>query len=273
MACFAGLRVALMLWLAALPPPLRAAETGEIYRATVIVTGEREETRYPGIGECFALMMQKVSGNPDIAVSPGFGKIAERARAFVWSYTYHDRLFGRPLGDEQGTRDRPFDLTVQFEQRMVDDALAGLGTRPWPEPRPKLAVVVGVRDMVRDYVLSDGQQLGAGMRDAFGDASRRFAVAVVFPSAAEVGEASVSYGGIAQPDAARLAGLAHRLGADHVLAGRLEWVAAEHGWRGRWALADLPGAPAWQISGVNFDAAFRNALGGAAKILSGRDAK
>lgn len=257
------------IFLLAAAAPANSAEPGEIYRAATIVTGERDETRYPGIRECFERMMQKVSGNPDIIQRPGFAAVAARARAMVWSYTYHDRMFGRPLGDEQGTRDRPFDLTVQFEEKMVDDALASLGSRPWPQPRPKLAIVVGVRDMVRRYMLASDEPRGSDMRGAFADASDRFAVPIAFPKSANLAAASMTYDELGQADAARFRELARSVNAEHVLAGQIEWIAKEHGWHAQWVVADIPASAPWGISGVNFDAAFRNAIGGAARVLSG----
>lgn len=248
--------------------PVRSAETSELYRAATIVTGERDETRFPGIRECFARMMQKVSGDPGIIERPGFADVAARARGMVWSYTYHDRMFGRPLGDEQGTRDRPFDLTVQFEQKMADQALASLGSKPWPEPRPKLLVVLAVRDMVRTFALSSDGPFGRDMREAFADASARYAVPVVFPAASSLAAANLEHQGFDTPMAATTAKLLHEAMADHFLLGRIDWVAADHGWRAKWILLDVPGSATWGISGVNFDAAFRNGVGGAAKILS-----
>lgn len=261
-----------LIWLIALALvaaiPANAGETGELYQAATIVTGERDETRYPGIRECFERMMQKVSGNPDIIQRPGFSDVAARSRGMVWSYTYHDRMFGRPLGDEQGTRDRPFDLTVQFEQKMVDEALASLGSKPWPEPRPKLVVVVGVRDMVRSYMLASDEPHGSDMRDAFADASARFAMPIVFATTVDLTGAALSFDALARPNAAQLQDIARKVKADHILAGRIEWVAKEHGWHANWTVADVPASAPWQISGVNFDAAFRSAIGGAAHVLS-----
>jgi hypothetical protein len=52
----------------------------ELYQASVIVTGEREETRIPAFEQSFALVMAKVSGNSDIAMAPGFKQWAARAK-------------------------------------------------------------------------------------------------------------------------------------------------------------------------------------------------
>jgi uncharacterized protein len=245
-----------------------AEGAGPLYRASVIVTGAREETRYPAIAQCFEMVMAKVTGNPDISANPAFADWASRARAFVWSYTYHDRLFGRQIHDEQGTRDRPFDLTVQFDDKMIAAAAAAMGEKLWPEPRPSLAIVVGVNNNFRTYVLAKGQELGSDQRAAFEDASTRFGVPIVFPSVEQLAAAGISYENIMRADSQNLSGLAKTVGAHAALIGHLDWRDNDHGWIGTWHLNRGTGSPAWSIRGVNFDAAFRDAVGGAAKLLS-----
>ncbi|WP_436643509.1 hypothetical protein [Microbaculum sp. FT89] len=53
------------------------------------------------------------------------------------------------------------------------------------------------------------------------------------------------------------------------LSGQLVWDPGSLGWTAHWRLEAPDGARAWSIRGVSFDAAFRNGVGGAARILSG----
>ena len=53
------------------------------------------------------------------------------------------------------------------------------------------------------------------------------------------------------------------------LAGRLTWSDADHGWVADWALEEGGTVHRWSVRGVSFDDAFRTALRGAARILSG----
>jgi hypothetical protein len=244
-------------------------ELSELYRASMIVTGDREETRFPAIAECFAMAMAKASGNRDISQNPKFPQWASRARSFVWSYTYHDRLFGRQIHDEQGTRDRPFDLTVQFDKAMLDEALADMGEKPWPAPRPKLLILVGVKDMVKSYILANGDAQGQDLRDAFEDASARFAFPIVFAGRDALDADGITYATLADPNQATLQKIARSLGADYVLTGKLVWDSKALGWVGTWRLNLGAQSAAWTIRGVNYDAAFRDAVGGAAQVVSG----
>jgi hypothetical protein len=240
-----------------------------LYSATTIVTGEREETRFPGFVACFRDVLVRVSGDPRLASRPGLTGLEARARSFVWSYTYHDRYFGKPIADEQGTRDRPFDLTVQFDGNMIDTALASLGARPWPEPRPRLVIAVGVRNTARTYMLVSDADLGSLQREAFFDASDRYAVPIAFPDSASLAAAGIDYEALASSKPASFAELARSAKADLVLSGRLDWSEADLGWIGAWLLVADGREIRWQVRGVNFDAAFRNAIGGAARFLSG----
>jgi len=45
-------------------------------------------------------------------VVTAIGRVQIEARDFVRAFSYRDQFFGKPIRDEQGTRDRPFDLTV-----------------------------------------------------------------------------------------------------------------------------------------------------------------
>ncbi|WP_196503184.1 DUF2066 domain-containing protein [Aestuariivirga litoralis] len=243
------------------------ADDDILYRAGVIVTGVRDETRIPAIPTGFELAAGKLTGNPDIAQKPGFAPLAAKSSGMVWSFTYHDRLFGKPIHDEQGTRDRPFDLTFQFDRKMMDAAIATLGERPWLTPRPRLAVVLEVTDMARTYLLAADSGHGVDQRASFADASARFAMPITFATEADLSAAGIT--------PSRLNAVSHdvwtellaKLGADAIVTGHLDWDAKALGWHAAWRLPLKPEAGSWEISGVNFDAAFRYAIGGAAKRL------
>ena len=238
-----------------------------LYSASVIVTGDREETRIPMIPQAFAVATAKLSGNPDIVENPAFAAVAAKSRDYVWSYTYHDRMFGRPIHDEQGTRDRPFDLTVQFDQKMLDAALKSLGEKPWPEPRPHLGVILAVTDMARSYLLTEGGEHGADQRAAFADASTRYAIPVSFPTEVDLATAGIGTGSLDNASFETLELLRGKLHVDALLLGHLEWNKTELGWTGTWRVPQKLDLGSWNIHGVNFDAAFRDAVGGAAKRL------
>jgi hypothetical protein len=53
------------------------------------------------------------------------------------------------------------------------------------------------------------------------------------------------------------------------LVGDLRWSDAALGWVATWSLEASGRRYRWSVSGVNYDEAFRNAVRGAARVLSG----
>ncbi len=117
-------------WLALAGAAGAAEIVPRLYEATVFVTGQGEETRAPALARALAAVLVKVSGDPRLADDPGVAALAARAPDLVTGYGYRDRMEGIPVHDEQGSRDRPYDLTVAFDAAGVDAALAGLGRAP-----------------------------------------------------------------------------------------------------------------------------------------------
>ena len=79
----------------------------------------------------------------------------------------------------------------------------------------------------------------------------------------------VRFDGLSAIEIERWRAFAKDAGGDTALIGTLFWIAAECGWRADWRLV-WQGDHRWQIRGVSFDAAFRNAMEGSAQIISGQ---
>ena len=258
---------------AASAAPARAAspgaQTDALYRSTFVVTGSDERNRKFGITQCFAQMLVKLTGDPAIVDDPRFAGFAAQAVSYVQSFSYRDRLFGRPVHDEQGTYDRPHNLTVAFVPDKIDAVVRALGRAPWLAPRPRVVVFLGVENFKATYMLTrDGTvDRSADMRSVFAAAAERVGLSVAFPAQAEL--AARGFTAKTLPDAplAELAALAGT--GDVALRGRIVFSDAALGWIATWRMEEAGQRYRWGVRGVNFDAAFRNALFGAAQILSG----
>lgn len=137
----------------------RTAHAQDLYVSDAIVTGTGEKNRELGFRECLSEVLVKVSGDQRVLAAPALAPILERAGSFVASFAYRDRLAGIPIHDEQGTHDRPHDLTCRYDPTTLDRLLASLGSRPWPQPRPRIAVLLAVHDQKRSFLLtSDGDE-------------------------------------------------------------------------------------------------------------------
>lgn len=263
-----GVLAGLLSMLSALKPGV-ADESDLLYRATAIVTGIGEENRQIGFRLCMEDVIVRVSGDYRLISSGKAAATIADAASLVTKFTYRDRFEGIPIHDEQGSYARPHDLTVDFDRAKVDAALAAMGSRPWLEPRPRLAVMLGVKNATSEFVLSaDGEQ-GFYMRDSFAAASERIGLAIALPSRALIDRTGLVAGQLGDADLAALDNIAKEAGGDQVLAGTLIWSDAARGWIADWRLALDGKTYRWRVAGVSFDDAFRNALRGAVQVLSG----
>lgn len=257
--------------LAALAGEALAASTIEdLYQARAIVTGTRAETRGPGLAQCLEDVLVKVAGDPRLIGDKRVARLARKPVGYVRGYSYHDRMTGIPYHDEQGSRDRPFDLIVDFEPAKIDAALRTLGRRPWTAPRPRLVVFVAVSGLRRGFmVASEGDD--DRERDSLLAASRRRGMPVTLPSRADLAAAGASVETLAASDLAALDAVAKRLGGDVALVGAMTWNEQAIAWTAEWRLRADGKTQSWGARDTTVDDAFRAALGRAALAFSGND--
>ncbi len=248
---------------------IAASEAFALYQARTIVTGQREETRIPGMKLCLRNVLVRVSGDPRLANNPAVDALVETPEAAVTDYAYRDLYAQRPIRDEQGTRDRPYEMTVNYDPARIDAMLAALGSRPWTAERPALMIFLAVRHIGTSYILSADIPAGSFQRESFDIASYTFAMPIIIPGLRKLEPAGLVLENLPDTPIDELEHLATEWGADKALAGTLYWNREMLGWEAGWRMLHEGREKAWGVGGVNFDAAFRNALGGAAQILSG----
>ena len=122
-------------------------------------------------------VLAKVSGDARLIGDSRVAAMAGNAGEYVASYTYRDRMEGIPAHDDQGSYDRPHDLTATFDKAKIDGVLASLGRKPWTEVRPPIVLFVGVRNGDVAFVLSADLEQGASMREALAAAAVRTGLA------------------------------------------------------------------------------------------------
>ncbi len=221
-----------------------ATAADDLYRAQAIVTGQGEANRIVGFASCLEDVLIKVSGAQKLAA-------------------------GTPTRDEQGTRDRPYDLTVDFDETKIDDLLKALHIKPWPSHRPVLAVFVEMQQGLKSYMVTADADRAAIQRESLLAAAARRGMTVVLPSAAALAESSINGAEFGTTTSSKFGSVAARQGGEVALIGRLVWDDRELGWTTQWRIDWQNRTHRWRIRGVTFDEAFRRAIGGAAQILSG----
>lgn len=225
------------------------------YEARAIVTGTDMRSRPRGLAACLIDVLVKVSGDPSVAEDPRALALAPRAIEATSGFDYWDRMSGIPTHDEQGSYDRPYNLTARFPPAFIDAALRDLGRAPWPDPRPELAVFIRVRTLSGEFELTAAEPRAAGMWAALADSGERYGMRVVVP------DAQAFAAGPQEPSPARAP-----------VSGRLELTETSHGWIGEWRMEWDGRRYEWGLRGVNFDEAFRQLVRGAMRALSGHGA-
>ena len=223
----------------------------------MVVTGTDARSRPAGLGQALAQVLAKVSGNPALLDDPHVAALAPAAPGLVASLAYLDQMSDLPHHDEQGSRDRPYDLLVRFDAASLDAMLEGLGETPW---RTRPPILLDVRIDPRSgppMPLRADTDADERHRAALLAAADGAGLQVVLPLDRTAAP------GPARPD---LAPPPPAL----ALRGTVSWVEGA-GWTGRFALPWRGRDHAWQVEGVSFDEAYRVAMRGTARVLSGHD--
>lgn len=241
----------------------------DIYTTRAVVTGTDERNRPLGFELCFEDVLVKVSGDSGIVRDSRFEAFAANAGQYISKFSYRDRLEGKPVHDEQGTHDRPHFLTCQFDPQKIDGVLKTLGRKPWLGPRPPLVMLITVRGRMHSGILSSDGAFDPDMREALANAARRYGLTVNLPSIATLQSNQITLDTAAVTPGDRLLRITRSSGSELPLVGSLRWSDAALGWVATWKLEASGRRYQWSVSGVNYDEAFRNAVRGAARVLSG----
>ena len=175
---------AMLAFLLVAAPALAAQQDPHLdrYEARTIVTGTDLRSRPAGLAACLADVLAKVSGDPTVLDDPRLPALESHAADYATGFDYWDRMSGIPHHDEQGSSDRPYNLTVRFDPGRIDAALRDLGRTPWAGARPALLLgvhVVGARD---EFDVTADESRAAGMRAALADAAEKYAMRVIVPA-------------------------------------------------------------------------------------------
>jgi uncharacterized protein len=247
-------------------PRASAQPAGGIYQATVITTGSDTRFRNAGFAQALREVLVKASGEPRLAKDSRIDGLAEQAERLVAFFSYRDQMEGIHHHDDQGTYDRPFELTVQFDWLSINAALDRLGEKPWLGERPTLVPVILVRGHERPfdqtYLISDEEPAAAAQRDSLSNSAQKYGLLLRVPSPADLTIWNVRPSETPRPSASSTTN-------KFLVAGTLDFRLRSLGWVGMWKASWRGTDYEWGVSGVSFDKAFDNLAGGVARIASG----
>jgi len=243
-----------------------------VYQAVAVVTGSDRRYRGVGLAQCLRTVLAKVSGNPRLEQDRRVDRFARQAHLFVASFDYVDQMAAYHIKDDQGTYDRPFNLTVRFVPAKINALLATLGERPWRGTRPIIVPVLAVHGVRTAYLLSADVAAGADQRGSLEEMASELGIRVRFPTDAELAGWGVRLQQFSPPSLSPAAVITSLPASRALVAGRLEFQTAVPGWAGSWRMRYRGREYAWSIKGVNFDAAFRDLVSGVVLVGSGHGA-
>ena len=240
-----------------------------IHQGTAIVTGQENlEERARGFSEALARVLIKASGDARVGEEAERAGMLARANDYVLSYHYQDRLAGKKLMDEQGTRERSYLLTVDFDPAKVDAALATLGRRPWGPERPRLLALFGIRDTVGAYVLGTESTRGYGQRETLLAWAARRGVPLVLPRMDEAEREALAFADLAADESVPVARLQDEWRAPALLVGTMT-LGPDGLWTTTARLEHAGATTRWTEPPASFDRVFATIIDRAALILSG----
>ena len=243
------------------------AELQDLYFAQTVVTGTEKPERSRGFKVGLADVLVKLTGDFRITETETLAPILKKAASYVEHFEYEDRMKGIPVHDEQGTRERPHFLRMQFRPSAIDEALKELGLPKWGADRPVIAVWLGVETASDRYVLHASGPEGYGQRAVLLETSQRRGVPIMLPVVPGPGS-MITFETITESDleGLRLASLE----SDALMVGVLSLGQGGY-WDMEWRFHWQEQTRSWRTEGVTFDLALRDGLQRAALVLSGRN--
>src|SRR5262245_11449430 len=257
--------------LACLAAPVFAEEN--LYRAQVIVTGTGEINRRIGFAACLEDVLIKASGQLRLAGDKRLVPFKADVAKLVRDFSYRDEKGGKPKNDEQGTRDRSFILTAEFDEAGINGVLAKLGVKPWLSRRPVLGVFAELQPGARRFVVAADAKDTDLQRAALFAAAAKRGMQVALPDAAALAAVGANDQPLAAITPAKLAEAAYQRGGEVLLIARLVWDDQSLKWNSDWQLdwqdsSHQAKSQQWRLAVETFDETFRQGIGTAAQILS-----
>jgi hypothetical protein len=267
--CLATIAAVLLLAV----PAVAAEPTAELYRGQTIVTGTGETNRLIGFASCLEDALIKVSGQLRLSGDRRLAPYKANAAKLVRDFSYRDEKGGKPKNDEQGTRDRSFILTAEFDEAGINGVLAKLGVKPWLSRRPVLGVFAELQPGARRFVVAADTKDTDLQRTALLAAAAKRGMQVALPDAAALAAVGANDQPLTAIAPAKLAEAAHQRGGEVLLIARLVWDDQSLKWNSDWQLdwqdsSQHARSQQWRLAAVTFDETFRQGVGTAAQILS-----
>ena len=242
-----------------------AREMTGLYQAEVPVKSQDRDERIAAYSDAMARVVVKLSGDRSAPQLPSLTSTMGSAQSWVQQYRY------QPL-DNPGLKDQGYVrlLTVQFDERAVNQALVAAGVPLWGKTRPDLLVWLAVDDgSSRMLVASNSESEFDKLINAN---ARRRGLPVLLPLMDIEDQTHLSFGDIWGNFRQPIMDASQRYGANAVLVGRINTVATG-GWQGRWSLYQGDDMQHWNGDGADLESVVAAGIDGVADRFAQRYAQ
>jgi len=254
--------ILLSWWLWAISANLQAVEVDGLYEAELPVTSQGRAERSGIFRSALTEVLIKVSGNGQIALSPGIPEILNRSSQFLQQYRYRSaQLAADPL---TGLASNQQYLWVRFDQVSLDKTLRSIAVPIWGRSRPVTLAWLVVEQGNQRQLLGSGDD--STVTDVVIEQSKRRGIPLDLPLYDLEDQQRVRVTDILGGFQESILRASERYAADAVLVGHLRDIGNGR-WEGRWTL-HLDGRESnWSQQG-DFGAVLGFGIDGAASSLA-----
>lgn len=249
------------LWL---PAWSGAAEVTGLFEAEVAVNSQLQQERQAAIDSGLVSVLVKVTGNSEIALSPGVPELLKRSPQLVQQYRYQVEQLPNPDGTQ------PLEqmwLWLRYDEAAIVQALQELGIPTWARTRPGTLVWLAVERGGRRYLVDEQD---AQLRSALKREASRRGVPLVLPLMDLEDQSNIKVSDVWGNFQDNIAAASGRYAADAILVGRLRALDSKGTrWDARWSYSQGGLVYNWGQSGA-LQAVIANGIDGVADTLASK---
>jgi len=218
-------------WLWAISANVQAVEVGGLYAAELAVTSQGRAERRSIIRAALTEVLIKVSGNGQVALSPGIPEILSRSSQYLQQYRYRSaKLAADPV---TGIAQNQQYLWVRFDQVSLDKALRTINVPIWGHSRPVTLAWLVVEQGSQRQLL--GSSDDSTLTDTVVAQAKRRGIPLDLPLYDLEDQQRVQVTDILGGFQESILAASERYAADAILVGRLREM-ENNRWEGRWTL-------------------------------------
>jgi len=208
----------------------QAVEVAGLYEAELAVSSQGRKERREIIRSALLQVLIKVSGNTNVALSPGIPQLLKRSNQYLQQYRYRSER--QPVTETGIAQDQQY-LWVRFDKMSLDTVMRKLELAIWGRSRPSTVAWIAVEQNGQRQLLSNAD--GTTMTALILEQAKRRGIPLELPLLDLEGQQKISISDVLAGFHEPILNASARYSADAVLVGKLSQLSSER-WQGRWTL-------------------------------------